>query len=50
MAHAKDFMLLKGMKGNLHKFSLYRHEMFHFVTNIHNYIMVEVLESGWKVF
>lgn len=24
--------------------------MFHFVSNIHNYIMVEVLESGWKVF
>lgn len=50
MAHSNDFQLLKKMRGNFHKFSLHRHEMFHFVTNIHNYIMVEVLESGWKVF
>ena len=25
-------------------------EMSHFVTNIHNYILVEVLESAWTVF
>ena len=24
--------------------------MAHFVNNIHNYILVEVLESAWKVF
>ena len=24
--------------------------MVHFVSNIHNYIMVEVLESSWKIF
>ena len=24
--------------------------MAHFVGNIHNYIMVEVLESAWKIF
>jgi hypothetical protein len=24
--------------------------MLHFVSTIHNYIMVEVLESSWKLF
>lgn len=24
--------------------------MAHFVNNIHNYIMVEVLESAWKIY
>jgi hypothetical protein len=24
--------------------------MGHFVNNIHNYIMVEVLESAWKIY
>lgn len=24
--------------------------MAHFVTNVHNYILVEVLESAWTVF
>jgi len=24
--------------------------MAHFVNNIHNYIMVEVLESSWKIY
>lgn len=24
--------------------------MSHFVTNVHNYILVEVLESAWTVF
>jgi len=24
--------------------------MAHFVNNIHNYIMVEVVESAWKVY
>lgn len=33
-----------------HRFNLYHHEMLHFVQTIHNYIMVEVLESSWKVF
>jgi gamma-tubulin complex component 3 len=50
MAHWNDFSLLKGMKGNFHKFNVYRHEMVHFVANIHNYIMVEVLDSAWSVF
>jgi hypothetical protein len=24
--------------------------MAHFVANVHNYIMVEVLESAWKIY
>lgn len=24
--------------------------MAHFVSNVHNYIMVEVLESAWKIY
>jgi len=37
------------MKDKFHKFNLFHHEMVHFISNIHNYIMVEVLESAWKV-
>jgi gamma-tubulin complex component 3 len=33
-----------------HRINLCHHEMLHFVSTIHNYIMVEVLESSWKVF
>ena len=38
------------MKTIFHKINLCHHEMLHFVSTIHNYIMVEVLESSWKVF
>ena len=38
------------MKDNFHRFNLCHHEMLHFVSNIHNYIMVEVLESAWKIY
>ena len=38
------------MKDKFHRFNLCHHEMLHFVSNIHNYIMVEVVESSWKVF
>ncbi len=31
-------------------FSLAHHEMQHFLTNIHSYILVEVLDSSWSVF
>lgn len=44
------FEKIRGMKDVFHKFNLYHHEMVHFVSNIHNYIMVEVLESAWKIF
>lgn len=38
------------MKNRFHRFYLAHQEMAHFVTNIHNYIMVEVLESCWKIY
>ena len=50
MAHASQFGKIKGMKDKFHKFNLAHHEMVHFISNIHNYIMVEVLESAWKIF
>jgi gamma-tubulin complex component 3 len=48
--HVQKFQRIKGMKDNFHRFNLCHHEMLHFVSNIHNYIMVEVLESAWKMY
>lgn len=50
MAHNSKFAQIRGMKDKFHKFNLFHHEMVHFIQNIHNYIMVEVLESAWKEF
>jgi len=50
MAHRLQFAKIPGIKDHFHKFNLYRHEMQHFVSNVHNYIMVEVLQSAWKIF
>ena len=50
MAHNAKFSKIRGMKDKFHKFNMFHHEMVHFISNIHNYIMVEVLESAWKVF
>jgi hypothetical protein len=38
------------MQGKFQRFNLAHHEMQHFVSNVHNYILVEVLESSWTVF
>lgn len=38
------------MKNRFHRFYLAHQEMAHFVSNVHNYIMVEVLESAWKIY
>lgn len=35
---------------HLHRCQLLRHEIAHFVTNLVSYLMVEVIESGWKGF
>jgi gamma-tubulin complex component 3 len=48
--HVHIFAKLKGLQNVFHRFNLCHHEMLHFVSTIHNYIMVEVLESSWKVF
>lgn len=36
------------MKPILHKFHMLRNEMIHFVSNLHSYIMFEVLETSWE--
>jgi gamma-tubulin complex component 3 len=48
--HIHKFEKIKGMKDAFHRLNLCHHEMLHFMSTIHNYIMVEVLESAWKVF
>lgn len=50
MEYASKFMRIRGMQDIFHRFNLCHHEMQHFVSTILNYIMVEVLESSWKVF
>ena len=48
--HRAKWERLKGRQDVFHQFNLQHHEMAHFVSNIHNYIMVEVVESQWKIF
>lgn len=51
MQNQKQFRRLSaGLRAKFHRFNLAHHEMAHFVSNIHNYILVEVLESAWTVF
>ena len=50
MSNSTKFSKIPGMKDKFHKFNLSTHEMVHFVSNINNYILVEVLESAWKIF
>ena len=48
--HVHKFEKIRGMKDIFHRLNLCHHEMLHFMSTIHNYIMVEVLESAWKVY
>ena len=51
MSNQKAFRRLEpALQGKFHRFNLAHHEMSHFVANVHNYILVEVLESAWTVF
>jgi len=50
IANSNKFAQIPGMKNRFHRFYLAHQEMAHFVNNIHNYIMVEVLESAWKIY
>eukprot|EP00742_Colponemidia_sp_Colp-10_P010263 GILJ01011264.1.p1 GENE.GILJ01011264.1~~GILJ01011264.1.p1 ORF type:complete len:867 (-),score=164.52 GILJ01011264.1:142-2421(-) len=45
-AHALD--RVAEIRGDLHLCHLLRHEMLHFVSNLHNYLMLEVLETSWQ--
>ena len=51
MSNQKQFRRLdRNLQQKFHKFNIAHHEMAHFVTNMHNYILVEVLESAWSTF
>ncbi len=51
MSNQKQFRRLSSdLQAKFHRFNLAHHEMAHFVSNIHNYILVEVLQSAWTVF
>jgi len=41
---------MKGFKVHIHKCNLLRNEMNHFVGNLFNYLMVEVIEGAWITF
>lgn len=41
---------LREIRSDLHKCNLLRSEMFHFISNLHSYLQVEVIESEWKKF
>lgn len=45
ITHQHEFSKIPRMKNRFHKFYLRHQEMAHFVNTIHNYIMVEVVES-----
>jgi len=40
---------LKTVGKTLHKFNTLRNEMIHFTSNLHSYIMFEVLETSWEM-
>lgn len=49
--HMKGAHMVEGMKdlsSYMHRCHLLRHEMIHFVKNLLEYIMVEVIEGSWK--
>ena len=51
--HIKGAHMVAGMrdlKAQMHRCHLLRHEMIHFVKNLLEYIMVEVIEGSWKIF
>lgn len=41
---------MKDIRKDLHMCNLLRSEMLHFITNLHSYLQVEVIESEWKRF
>jgi gamma-tubulin complex component 3 len=38
------------LRGVFHRFQLFKHEINHFISNFLSYLIVEVVESSWKVF
>lgn len=53
LEHMKNNNLISNFRKVKHQFlkcNLLRNEMNHFINNLFNYIMVEVIESTWKKF
>lgn len=47
---ALQLLSLPDIRVHLHKCHLLRHEILHFVTNLINYLMVEVVDAAWNEF
>ena len=52
MNNRKEFAKIPdaNLQSKFHRFNLAHQEMSHFVRNVFNYILVEVLESAWREF
>jgi len=50
MGNKKAFSALKELHSDFQKGNCLRHEMLLFITNLINYIMVEVIETNWQIF
>jgi len=50
VGNKKSLAALKEIQGDLQKANILRHEMLLFISNLVNYIMVEVVEANWKIF
>eukprot|EP00826_Nyctotherus_ovalis_P010389 TRINITY_DN12744_c0_g4_i1.p1 TRINITY_DN12744_c0_g4~~TRINITY_DN12744_c0_g4_i1.p1 ORF type:complete len:186 (+),score=34.29 TRINITY_DN12744_c0_g4_i1:351-908(+) len=50
MRSRKEFAALKELQGEFQRANGVRHEMVLFVTNLMNYIMIEVIETNWRIF
>lgn len=50
MRNRKEFAALKELRGEFQRANGLRHEMVLFVSNLMNYIMVEVIEANWRIF
>jgi gamma-tubulin complex component 3 len=49
-SYRNELFSLVEIRGDLHKCNLLRSEMLHFISNLHSYLQVEVIESEWKKF
>ena len=53
LQHMKGAQMIDKMREfrtHIHRCHILRHEMVHFLSNFFNYLMIEVIESAWKVF
>ena len=50
MGNKKVLESIKGLQGDFQRANLLRHEILLFISNLGNYIMIEVVEANWKIF